>query len=522
MNRPFFRPCFRVLVVGSILAASAFGDPAPAASPPEPGPALKAKDSGPEKAADSAVAPVSPIAPIAPVAPSDTLAAAADSGRVDSAGLDVKFYEYIAYPFLQALTMPVELVLVPVVKAAIYPTKPPLRYILNENVIDRTIQLISFGDREQVMLYPTINLAPGTGSYTGLTLRHRALFGRPTERMVAMGNIYVNGDWKFRCYLTGSELFGSGFDSKVVIQFNRMKNTSIYQPGTNVTWAYADTSNVISASLGHRLIEQLGAKTSFIFRDNHYSKAPPGGDSLVSDFFRDGSGRLDPSSRGLEKDWHDRILTFGLFRDTRNNENIPLDGSDFKFNWHYHFTDANHDFHGWEGLWTKYYKLGKERYEITGEEERAAGPMNIKKILKQIEIKKLREQIFSRKVVALHAYAAQSYELDGNRMPTYGLMTLGNDTPLRGYGGARFRDYTVASLGAEYRFPVMRLMDGMLFNEYGVFGRSWDKFDIADNLRNSWGFGINVRRPDIFLFRVHAGFHGLTGIQLNMSVDTYY
>ncbi len=454
--------------------------------------------------------------------PDTTARAAGDSGTADSAALGARFYEYIAHPVLQVLTIPVDLVLVPAVKALIFPAKPPLRYILREDVIDRTIQLISFGHQDQMMLYPTLNLAPGTGSYTGLTLRHRSLFGRPTEKLVTMGQVYVNGDWKLRGYVVAEELFGSGFESKTSVQLNRMKNTSIAQPGSNQSWAYADTSNVIAFSIGHRLVERLGAKATYTFRDNRYDKAPPGGDPLVSEFFRNEQGVLDPAYRGLEQDWHDHILSLGLFRDTRNNENIPLTGSDFKFNWNYHFTDASHDYHGWETMWTGFYKLGAERYEITSEEERKAGGMDVRKLLKQIEMRKLREQIFSRKVVALHAYTAQSYEVQGNRMPTYGLQTLGNDTPLRGYGGARFRDYTVAAVSAEYRFPVMRLMDGMIFNEYGVTARSWDKVDLSEDLRNSWGFGINVRRPDIFLFRVHAGFHGLHGIQLNISVDPYY
>jgi outer membrane protein assembly factor BamA len=107
-------------------------------------------------------------------------------------------------------------------------------------------------------------------------------------------------------------------------------------------------------------------------------------------------------------------------------------------------------------------------------------------------------------------------------MPVYGLQTLGNDTPMRGYGGSRFRDYTVFSAGAEYRFPFLRLVDGVVFNEYGINGRSWDKIDVLDNIKNSWGFGIRVRRPDIYLFRLQLGFHGGDGIQLNMSVDEPY
>jgi outer membrane protein assembly factor BamA len=139
-----------------------------------------------------------------------------------------------------------------------------------------------------------------------------------------------------------------------------------------------------------------------------------------------------------------------------------------------------------------------------------------------MEYQHLREQLFNRKVLAFHLWSAQSYELPGNRMPVYGLSTLGNDTPMRGYSGSRFRDYTVLSLGAEYRFPIMRLVDGVIFDEYGVIGRNWETIDYLKDIKNSWGFGIRVRRPDIHLFRVQLGFHGLHGIEFNMSVDAPY
>jgi hypothetical protein len=463
------------------------------------------------------------VADSAAVARKDSSLAAADSGGADSATLQARFYEYVAHPVLQVLTLPVEMVLVPGVKAIIYPIKSPIRYVLRNNVIDRTIQLISFGESEQIMLYPTLNLAPGTSSYTGLTLRHGAVFGRPTERMVAMGLIYVNGDWKFRGYMTFSEVLGTRLEAKAALQFNRVKNTSTNQPGTSSSWYFADTSNVIYGQVSYPLFEHFSAKSTFVFRDNHYGLAPPQKDSLVSPFFpRNDSGFRDPRLRGLEKSWYDRILSVGLSRDTRNNENITLAGSNLSVSANYHLTTAAHDYYGWEGTWTGYYKLGKERYEITSEEERKAGGMNIRKVLKEMEMRKLKGQLLNRKVVALHVYSAQSFEIDGNRMPVYGLNTLGNDTPMRGYGGSRFRDYTVLSVGGEYRFPVIRLMDGVIFNEYGVRGRSWDKIEYLSGLKNSWGFGVNVRRPDIFLFRAQAGFHGLHGVQVNLSVDTNY
>ena len=35
---------------------------------------------------------------------------------------------------------------------------------------------------------------------------------------------------------------------------------------------------------------------------------------------------------------------------------------------------------------------------------------------------------------------------------------------------------------------------------------------------NSWGFGIRVRMPNMYLFRVQFGFHGLHGVNLILTL----
>lgn len=433
-----------------------------------------------------------------------------------------KFYTYISYPFLQMITLPVEVVLVPAVKLALYPTKPPLRYMLNENVIDRTIKLISFGQDDRVMLYPTMNLAPGTGSSTGLTLRDQALFGRPSERAVVQGTFFVNGDWKFRTYATAADIAGTGFNSKISLSLVHWKNNSINVPRTSDFWYFGDTSVSISGSLSHLLFEKVALRGQYVFRANQYGISPTKNQSSGGDFLRGQDSLPDERMRGLLSSWNDHIVAVGVMRDTRNNQNIVLAGSNASASYGYHLTDDHHDFQAWEGSLTNYFKLGKERYEITSEEERKAGGISMKKVMQKMELEKIRKELLNRKVLATHIYAAQSFEIPGNHMPVYGLQTLGNDTPLRGYNGSRFRDYTVLSAGAEYRFPVMRLVDGVIFNEYGVTGRSWDKIEYWSGLKNSWGFGIRVRRPDLYLFRCQLGFHGVGGLAFNLSVDEPY
>lgn len=477
-------------------------------------------------------------APATAMDPADTLLRAAapeatpvsaDSGRSasDSAApadsIGRKLYSYISYPFLQMITLPVEVLVVPAVKLALYPSKPPLRYLLNENVVDRTIELISFGPHDRIMLYPTMNLAPNTGSSTGLTLRDQALFGRTSESAVARGVLYVNGDWKFRAYLTASDIGGTGLNTKLALSMTRMKNASFNVPGTSAMWNFGDTTTYVSLDLSRLLFGDFAARGQYVFRNNYFGQSPTQNDSARADFLRPSPGaKIDEKMRGLASEWQDNIISLALLRDTRNNQNIALSGSDFKLSWQYHLTNAGHDYQAWDGTLTNYFKLGAERYEITSEEERKSGGLSMKKMLAKMEMEKLRKELFNRKVLVTHLYAAQSFEVPGNRMPMYGLQTLGNDTPMRGYTGSRFRNYTVFSAGAEYRFPILRLVDGVVFDEYGVSGRSWERIDYLENLKNSWGFGIRVRRPDIFLFRLQLGFHGLQGIVINMSVDEPY
>jgi outer membrane protein assembly factor BamA len=65
-------------------------------------------------------------------------------------------------------------------------------------------------------------------------------------------------------------------------------------------------------------------------------------------------------------------------------------------------------------------------------------------------------------------------------------------------------------ISIEYRWPIDRLVDGVIFDEYAMYGRKWYSFD-SEKIVNSWGFGVRVRKPDMYFFRVQLGFHGLDG-----------
>jgi len=438
----------------------------------------------------------------------------------------VRIVDFVAHPILQVATWPVQNVLAPGVEVLTFPVQPPLRYFLEENVIERSTGLFQFGSTQNLSIYPTISLASGTSSRTGATLRHQSPFGRENDRLAAYFSYFVNGDYRMRTYLSSRDLGDTRFNGKLAFSLSRLEGSVLYQPEVNTPHVYAQNSESYEAELDHPIIGTFRLRGGFALSNNRFEAAPLAignqpGNALTGNFFQTDTGfDATGASRGLTQSFYDRIWKTGLVHDTRTNENIPLDGSRFELLWSYHDADLNHDFHEWRGRYTTYFKLGAERYELTAREEQQLGGVSVERFLKRLEYQRVRQTIFSRKVLVLHLYGGQSYEVAGNRMPIYGLQALGNATPLRAYSGSRYRDYAVAAGSMEYRFPLLRIMDGTIFNEYGVVGSSFTDFDFSDDLRNSWGFGVRVRRPDMFLFRIEMAFNGFSGMAINATADT--
>jgi outer membrane protein assembly factor BamA len=56
----------------------------------------------------------------------------------------------------------------------------------------------------------------------------------------------------------------------------------------------------------------------------------------------------------------------------------------------------------------------------------------------------------------------------GQEVPFYLLPALGGPTTLRGFSNYRFRDRNLLLLNAEYRWPILRALDGALFYDAGT------------------------------------------------------
>jgi outer membrane protein assembly factor BamA len=285
---------------------------------------------------------------------------------------------------------------------------------------------------------------------------------------------------------------------------------------------YSNKSIGGDISVTHPLMETLWLHGMLIFRNRNFGPPPKGLTPIQCG--RDGPFLMSPNcleERSINKQFQERNIQIGLLKNTIDNENIPTRGSKIDAWWEYHFISGKHDYHDWEVTFQKFFFLGIEQYEITPKEQREMGTLSFETIKKTLKVKNLKKRIFKRKVIVTQLQLGQAYEIYKGRGPLFVLHTLSNSTPMRGYTASPFHDFSKIAVSAEYRFPIMRLVEGTLFNEYGWVGKQFNYFS-TDRLRNSWGFGIRLARKDLFLFRTQMGFHGLSAPVINITVDTAY
>ena len=88
-----------------------------------------------------------------------------DSSATEDSGINWK--DFLAWPFIHILQ--------PVFNVAVYPVAQPIHYAVDNGVIEKSVDLITFGERRNILLYPVMNLKPGTATMLGVTYRHRSI-----------------------------------------------------------------------------------------------------------------------------------------------------------------------------------------------------------------------------------------------------------------------------------------------------------------------------------------------------------
>lgn len=433
---------------------------------------------------------------------------------------------------------PFEKVIQPTFNLVLYPLKPPLTYIMKNDVIDRGIGLITLGDHQQVMLYPTFNLKPGTGTSLGGTYRHRGLISsNGRDYWVNSYNHFINADWEYRTKYSWNKLFGTELATWASFRMKEDQDASFCMKEISKSaYNYADSSWEWKAGVSNPLAKNWTWQYSFGVERKLF--AEPNIDVPLLN--ADDAPQVNPEifdwrTRGFYQEFWQYPMEFQVTYNGKDTRFIPTNGQWARFSWSYvpvskyvnpeedqsYANSYDHDYYAFTAAYQTYFLIGKKQYSLTRAENKAnqkyLKSLSLEKTMNLLNPDQLRETLLERKVIAVQLRMRQMWDADPGGAPFTGFSELGTNAPLRGYDKSLW-DFNVYSISCEYRWPLLDLVDGVVFNEYGLFGRSWDNPQ-WENLRNSWGFGIRVRKPRMFLTRLQLGFHGMQGVNLIMTIQ---
>lgn len=97
----------------------------------------------------------------------------------------------------------------------------------------------------------------------------------------------------------------------------------------------------------------------------------------------------------------------------------------------------------------------------------------------------------------------------GDRVPFYALPYVGGLDTVRSYQEFRFKDENAFWFGAEYRWTPIKWISGVLFADFGQVAHNWQ--DIADHLKQGYGFGVRAHSTTQTFFRMDVGTGGGEG-----------
>ncbi len=416
----------------------------------------------------------------------------------------------------------------PILNVAVYPISAPVQYAINNGLLEKSVDLVTFGEQKKIIVYPTMNLKPGSQTQLGMTYRHRSMiFER--DYLVLQGSYYANGDVYLSDRYTKQEPFGLplfvGFrykldwDSDDVFIIPGSKNAFV-QPDSIMSFQWR-----IGAPLTSSKKLNVELSTTQLFID---ASIPDNAkDSVLNDDI------FPIADRGLYQSSRQYSVALSLVYDDLNFPYAPSKGDRVIISGEYNFapeysgfegvekSKKNHDYIANTLIWQHYFYLGNaKQYILSAREARQSRKFytdfSWDEALRVWRPENIRETLFERRVLALQFRMENMWEMDKGGAPFNAFPSMNARYPLRGYAD-EWSAFHLMGLSAEYRWPIDRFVDGVLFDEYGLHAEKVDEFDF-DKFYNSWGFGIRVRMPEMYLFRCQVGFHGLHGVNLILTI----
>lgn len=443
----------------------------------------------------------------------------------------------------KVIAWPFENVIQPTLSAIIYPISPPIRYVFQEDIINRGLAFSSFGEDNNILIYPTLSLGSGAESSIGLSYIHKGIYFEGEDRSKLEIYRTIDDDWFQGASYSKFNFLTEGFTFKVNAQKHHFQNTSTFNPSNvlDTSWLRSDSSVYTNLQLEYPFLDYWGAMIQTGIHWKNYQTP----DSYRAQYFN--NLNTFPAEIRETLELHNRVVSdlnrrgywsnymlypfqIGLMYNSKENQFASSYGQKItgKFQ-HVYASDGFGDFESLQLSWEFYKLLGDKPYTLSAEEHRQKKRylrnFRLNDAFDLFSMKDWRDIYLQQKVLVTYVEYGQSWDVEKGQTAVYdGMHKLGKNSPLRGYTTGRFVDYGKLVWSTEYRWPLIQYMDGVFFNEYGWSFRGPHELDPL-GYKNSFGFGIRARKPDFFIMRLNIGFHGpvfasqpIDGVQVRITV----
>jgi outer membrane protein assembly factor BamA len=394
-----------------------------------------------------------------------------------------------------------------------------LIYISREDLIEKGKNLITYGENGQIMFYPVINAKIGTASNIGFAYWHSDIL-LEHDNMFFSPHLYINADWDVTLRYKKKNILGSSFYVGFNTSHGEYGDNSFRDPMKG-TYFFADSSIFLSIYSGFNLIGNWGLE--FAIANNFYRYDFPNLNDAIID-------NDEVSNRGFYRNFESHPLTISMLYNSLDEPYAATRGRKFSFGYSYVPVSAysgskDHNYHILESRLVNYTLLGHKSYAMTVAESNANRErlknLSFSEAIEMFNPINVKEEVLDRRVLVTQVKARYMIEENKGKAPFTAMGRLGGNFPLRAYDDAYFTAPLVAGVSAEYRWPLDRFADMLIFNEYGIYGEDFDRLSVS-NIKNSYGFGFRVRTPRFFVTRLALAFHGSQGITVVLTTRPEY
>jgi hypothetical protein len=417
---------------------------------------------------------------------------------------------------LTVVSWPFVHIIQPTVEFLIYPVIPVLIYVSREDLIEKGANLITYGEKKQIMFYPIMNAKLGNTANIGFAYWHTELFF-DKDNMFFSPHRYINADWDVAMRYKKKQVLGSFFYSGFSTSYKEYGNNS-FRNSKGTEYFFADSSASLNFYSGFNLTGdwnlEFGVTGNF-----HRFDFPSLKDTIMDNEY--------VFNRGFYKNFESYPLTLALLYNSLDEPYSATKGNKFSVSYFYvpvssYNGTKDHSYHIAESRLVNYSLLGNKSYAMTVAESNANRErlknLSFSEAIEILNPINIREVILDRRVLITQLKARYMIEENKGKAPFTAMGKLGGNFPLRAYSDGFFTAAFVAGISNEYRWPIDRYADMLIFNEYGIYGDDFSSF----NLRNSYGFGFRVRTSKLFISRFALAFHGLQGISVILTTRPEY